>query len=154
MKMLFERVFALALATCLFVGCGSKSARTIDSDYELDATSFDAKHLKLVEKESGVVLPTDSRGQNFLWRGRQIDPEFLARIEISTNSVGALITQVGGLPNQTIHSSGLMSSVGWWQPSKGKIAVERTFLKSGDYVHIVIDQESGVWLLYVEWVSV
>ncbi len=147
-------VLMIAMTACIFIGCGVQSRKNAVSDYELNAASFDPEHLKLVESKSGIVLPPDSQGQNMLWRGRQIDPSFLARIVITTNSVDSFTKQVERLPDQKISvGAPTTSGVTWWQPSKGSVAVERTFVQAGCYVHVIVCQENGVWFLYLEWIS-
>ncbi|HEX5399049.1 MAG TPA: hypothetical protein VFY06_08380 [Verrucomicrobiae bacterium] len=142
------------MTACIFNGCGVQSQHNDTSDYELNAASFDVKHLKLVESETGIVLPPDSQGQNFLWRGRQIDPSFLAKIAITNKSVNAFTNQVGRLPNQEINvNAPTTAGVAWWHPSKGTIAVEKTYIRKACYVHVIVCQENQVWVLYVEWIS-
>lgn len=154
-KTVFTLTPMVTLTVSLFIGCGVQTRNNTDSDYELNTASFDAAHLKLVESMSGIVLPTDSQGQNMLWRGKQIDPSFLAKINITTNSVDSLTKQMEGLPDQNINlSTQITSGVTWWQPSKGLVSVERTFARSGCYVHLMLCEENGVWFLYLEWISI
>lgn len=144
----------MSVTACIFIGCGVQSRRNAYSDYELNAASFDAAHLKLVETNSGIVLPPDSQGQNFLWRGRQLDPSFLARIAITTNSVDSFRKQLERLPDQKMSvSPPTTSGVGWWQPGKGTVAVEKKFVQAGCWVHVILCEENGFWFLYVEWIS-
>ncbi len=155
LKMIFTHVPIVTMSACIFAGCGSQSRNSPYSDYELNAASFDAAHLKLVETNTGIVLPSDSKGQNLLWRGRQLDPSLLAKILITTNSVGSFRKQVERLPNQKIDASApATSGLTWWQSSKGSVAVERTYIWTGCYVHLIVCQENKSWFLYVEWVSV
>jgi len=154
LKMTAALILMISMTACIFIGCGVQSRKNADSDYELNAASFDAAHLKLVETKVGIVLPPDSQGQNMLWRGRQIDPSFLARIAITTNSVDSFTKQVERLADQKISvSTPTTSGVAWWQPAKGTVAVERTFVQAGCYVHLILCQENGVWFLYLEWIS-
>jgi hypothetical protein len=153
--MITIRSLVYILIVCFLIGCRDQSRKNAASDYELSAASFDSEHLKLVEGKSGIVLPPDSQGQNLLWRGRQIDPSFLAKIAVTTNSLDSLTKQVERLPNQSISVSSLATSgATWWQPSLGQLEVERTFVKAGCYVHVILSKEHGVWFLYLEWVSV
>src|SRR5258708_3562057 len=122
LKMVFTFVPMVTVAACVFFGCGSRSRNSPYSDYELNAASFDAAHLKLVESNSGIVLPSDSKGQNMLWRGQQLDPSLLAKIVITSNSVDSFQKQVERLPNQKI-DVGVPTTFGitWCRVFQGKI---------------------------------
>lgn len=138
----------------MLTGCGDSSHKRLDSDYELSATSFDVAHLKMVEGKSGVVLPPGSEGCNLLWRGQQIDPSFRARVLIPNASVKGLIEQIKGFPDQKITVDAPKTpKLVWWQPSEGAVAVERTFIRAGAYVHLIVRKENESWFLFLEWVS-
>jgi hypothetical protein len=76
LKRIAALILAISMTAFIFIGCGVQSRKSADSEYELNAASFDAAHLTLVQSKSGIVLPPDSQGQNMVWRGRQIDPNF------------------------------------------------------------------------------
>lgn len=144
----------VVIATIVFAGCGDQSRKHLDSDYELSAASFDAAHLKMIESKTGLVLPPGSEGCNLLWRGQQIDPSFRAKILITNDSANAFVEQIKGLPNQKISVvAPKVPSLAWWQPFKGTVAVERTFIQAGCYVHLVICKEGEAWFLFLEWIS-
>ena len=61
------------------MGCGPK----FGDDYELDANTFTAEKFALIEQRTGITIPADSHGINMFYEGSQIDPAFVAKIEIS-----------------------------------------------------------------------
>jgi hypothetical protein len=147
-------MLTIAMTVSIFTGCGVQSRNSVKDNYELDASSFRSEHLKLIENNSGIVLPPDSRGQNMLWRGQQIDPSFLAKIEITTNSVSEFSKKVEQMPNQKISlNAPITTGVSWWRPLKETTTVERIFVRAGCFVHIIICQENGRWMVYLEWIS-
>jgi hypothetical protein len=153
-KMRSILVLMIAIGGTVLVGCGRQWRPGAASDYELDASSFDAEHLKLVEAKTWLVFPAESKGQNLVWRGRQIDPSFLAKIIIPSNSVGSFVKQIESLPDQEVTLSRPTTlGVSWWEPYKGSVAVERRFIRAASYTHVIVSKYDGVWFCYVEWVS-
>lgn len=147
-------IFWCALISFVVVGCGAKSRNGVNSDYEREAASFTTEDLQLVQQKSGLVLPAGSRGLNLVWRGRQMDPSFFAKIAIATNFAKAFQTQLGGFPDQKISiNHSIPNNINWWQPFQGKIVLERTFMQAGCYLHLVLCDDGGNCILYMEWVS-
>ena len=142
-------MFILLTILCI-VGCGSD----IGKDYSLDEKSFDADTLKMIEQRTGIQLPSDAQGLNMFYQGSQIDPSFIAKIKIPQSSREAIARQIKEIPNKDGSVSGsLAEKVNWWTPSKSTIHTERQFTVDMNYVHAILCQENGRWILYVEWIK-
>jgi hypothetical protein len=143
-------VLALVLAF-LANGCGCNSW----GNYNLDEKSFKAETLKMVEQRTGIPLPAGSRGLNIFYKGAPMDPYFVAKVEIPQTSHEELFKHIEQVPNQEISVSGSVTAkLPWWMPSKETIQVERRFKLDGNYVHAVLCEENGRWILYLEWYTV
>jgi len=127
-------------------GCGG--------NYTLDQKSLTAEKLKMVEQRTGITLPTGSQGLNMFYKGEPMDPYFVANVEIPENAHEDLRTRIEQIRNEEIHVSGSPTTArfAWWKASKETTKVERQFhVKPDYYVHLVLCEESGRWILYVEW---
>jgi hypothetical protein len=139
---------ALTLTIVLFTfGCGS-STKT----YELAGNSFTAKYLKIVEQNTGIKFPPGSRGLNMIYKGYQIDAGLLAKVEIPVGSEAFIETQLRQLPvtNENLRS-GLTGEVNWWNAPKGTVHSERMLLHGHDLVHVLLSEETGHSIVYIEW---
>ena len=131
-------------------GCDPSAGR----DYELDARSFDAQTLNQVERESGIVLPPNSRGMHFFYQGSKVDPSFFAKVmipKISYDSAYAQIERIRDEDISVVNSSA--KHLQWWNPGQETVRVERRYLNKMNFVHLIFCEEKGEWFLYVEWIS-
>lgn len=144
--------FILILSLGLIVmGCN----RDFGRDYHLDEESFDAESLKMVEQRTGLTLPAGSRGLNMFYQGSQIDPSFVAKIEIPAYSQEVLIKQIEQIHNEDGSVTGsLTEKVTWWNPSELTIQVERQFSLDMNYVRIIFCEENERCILYLEWIKI
>ena len=151
-------ILILSLALML-TGCdpGAGSVRLEDStsDHKLDETTFDAKALALVQKDTGIQLPDGSRGLNMFYQGSTLDHSFVAKIQIPDSSGDELAGRIEKIrhENGTIGGS-LTEKVSWWTPSTGTIRARRQFNPGGDYVRAILSQEEDRLVLYVEWAGI
>ena len=120
-------------------------------EFELDEKTFDAEAMKMVETDSGLKLPADSKGLNFRYKP-PIDPSFVAKIEIPADSREKLQKEIEAIKNESINSSGgLTTKVKWFAPPAGTILVERECLKDGaHHLKVILSQEGGRYFLYVD----
>jgi len=144
-------MFILSLCVAL-VACNNPAR-----NYELNAQSFTAKNLKLVEQKTGIIMPAGSRGLNMYFDGFQIDPSLIAKIEIPDVASESVASQIEQIPIEhwTVQNP-LIKKVRWWKPSKVTPRVERQFNRnsSGGFVEIQLCEEDGHWILYVQWYAV
>jgi len=127
--------------------------------YELDARSFSAKSLKMVEDRIGLTLPAGSRGLNMFYdHFHCIDPYFVAKIEIPASSHEAFTKQLEPIPEKwQLKDSAqiqLSKKVAWWNPSEATIRRQRWSMPNGNGVWVLLCEENGRWILYVSWVCV
>jgi len=138
----------LLLAVLLFAGC-DRDLRT----YELDRASFDAKTLQRIQSDTGIALPASARGLNFYYKP-PIDPAYIAKIEIPPSSKADVIKTLSAVKNdENIHSMGsLGEKVRWWVPKGTKPLVDnQAFVGTGNYLHVMLTEENGTVILYIEW---
>ena len=141
-------IFSLCL---LLIGCGN----SYNADYTLNKETFTAEHLKMIEKDTTLKLPKGSFGVNMLYIGSQsIDPSFLARIEIPKKFQDDFIQYIKQLNNNGGSlSNSLIKDVNWWDPEI--IRVERSLsVNNGDYLHVILSEDRGKLMLYLEWVKI
>ena len=138
----------LPLLSVLFLaGCGRGY-----KDYELAGASFDAKTLQMIQSDTSIALPADSRGLNFYYKA-PIDPAYIAKIEISKSSKEDMIKTLSATKSdeKTHVVESLGTKVTWWIPKGAKILVERqTFIGNG-YLHVTLTDEDAAIILYIEW---
>ena len=135
-------------------GCDnhSSSNRDFNTDFELDAHSFSAESLELVGQRTGVTIPDGSHGLNLLNKGRQMDPSFIAKIEIPAFSQETVAKEIERFPkSDTRVINSLAGKVSWWKSSNATLRLETQFLRDRDYVHALLCEENGKWILYLEW---
>lgn len=135
----------------LTAGCGD-----IEKDYSLDEKAFDAGSLKMVEQCTGIKLPAGSRGLNMFYQGNQIDPSFVAKIQIPESSKDEISNRIERLHPQdgTVVNGSLTKKVSWWDPSLGTILIQRHSSLDGNYVRAILCQENAYLVLYLEWVTI
>ena len=78
----------------------------------------------------------------------------ISNIAIPENAHEDLRTRIEQIRNEEIHVSGSPTTArfAWWKASKETTKVERQFhVKPDYYVHLVLCEEGGRWILYVEW---
>lgn len=133
----------------LVSGCGkTRWAR----EFELDDKTFDSEAMTMVETDSGLKLPAGAKGLNFHYKP-PIDPAFVAKIEIPTDSREKLQKEIEAIKNESINvSGGLATRVKWFAPSAGAILAERECWKDGrpPYLRVILTQEGGRYFLYVD----
>lgn len=142
----------ILLTICIvLIACGKFSG-----NYERDARSFTSKELKMVEERVGIPIPSDSRGLNLYNAQAEIDPSFIAKIEISSASSESVFKEIERMPNESISITNyLLQKVTWWRPAFAPVQIERRFFRhpEGDFVDILLCDESGHTILYVDWSS-
>lgn len=124
------------------------------ANYTLDQSNFTTNALALVEKQTRLKIPPGSRGLNMVYDGFQIDPAFVAKIEIPANAEMGLKSQIEGITNQEYHPIGLLSEkISWWKPVKNETTLERTYAVNSSLTRLILCHQDSQTVLYVEWFS-
>ena len=130
----------------LVIGC-SKYYR----DFELDERSFDHATMQMIQTNTGIDLPPDAHGLNFLYKA-PIDPSFVAKIEIPAGSQAALLAQLATITNEDVHVSGAVGNrMKWWTPTQGKVLIDRQRTGGDTYYHAILTDDGGRLFLYLDW---
>lgn len=143
---------AMLIALCCFLAGCSNSNR----NYELNPQSFTPQDLRMVEQKIGISFPDGSRGLNMYNAQAEIDPSFMAKIEIPTASREGVTAELERIPSETLSVTNyLIQRVTWWHPTAATTRIERRFFrpKSGDFVEILLCEEDGHAILYIDWAS-
>jgi len=147
MRLILLLSMALAMTGC------ERSARS----YELDSSSFSGGYLKLVEDKTGVTMPLGSRGLNLYYKGENLDPSLIAKIEIPKDAAENMIKQMEKIPaSKWSFQNTLSKKVTWWDISNTAPRIERQFnsASSSGFVDISLREEGEHWILYVFWAAV
>jgi len=151
MNTIYTRAILITGICIVLVGCGN-----VPRDYELDEKTFTPAHLKMIEQKIGVSLPAGARGLDMYNAQAQIDPAFIAIIQIPDSSSGDFIRELSEIQGETVSVTNyLVNRVTWWHPSTAKMRVDRRFFRkpSGDFVELLMCDENGRHVLYVDWAS-
>jgi hypothetical protein len=138
----------LVLTGLVFCGCDRDLRQ-----YELDSKSFDSKTLQRIQSDTGIVLPVGARGLNFYYTP-PIDPAYIAKIEIPRSSKDDLIKKLSAIKNDdNLHVfTTLGTKVHWWIPKGTKPVMDRQRqVGTGNYLHVILTEEDGRVILYIEW---
>ncbi len=91
----------------------------------------------------------------FYCGSRSIDPSYVAKIEIPNQDYEVVKKQIEQIPDQKVSITGsLTKEVNWWMPTSARVAVQRQYSPNGNYANVLLCQENGRWILYVEWVKI
>lgn len=83
-----------------------------------------------------------------------IDPAFLARIEIPTESLESVKKQLESIQDDRVNrTGGLRERTVWWNPSRNTVLMERQRVNhaNGQLLHVIIAMEGGKVILYLDW---
>lgn len=123
-------------------------------NYILDQSNFTEDSLALVEKHTTLRLPAGSKGLNMVYRGFQVDPAFLAKIEIPEDAATILRSQIEKIKDEDSHPiDPLIDKTAWWKPVKSEIVIERRYTVGSSYANVIFCQENENFVLFVEWFS-
>jgi hypothetical protein len=121
---------------------------------EPNVNSFDPTSLRLVEQKTGLKLPPQSNRVDLLYDGYQIDPSFVAKIQIPLGSEEMLRTQIEKFKAEEIHlANSLSTKVGWWNLDASKEQLNRQYIYNSGYVHAILSYDHEQLYLYIEWIS-
>lgn len=124
------------------------------ANYTLDQSNFTTNSLALVERQIRLQMPPGSRGLKMVYKGFQIDPAFVAKIEIPASAEMGLKSQIEGITNQEYHPIGLLSEkVSWWKPVNNETTLERTYAVDSSLARVILCRQDSHIVLYVEWFS-
>ena len=143
-----NRLVSIILTAISLMGCGRGT-----SDYELGSADFGADTLHMVETKIGLKLPAGAKGLNFYYKA-PIDPAFIAKIEIPSDTKDGMEKQLLAFPNKPLNSSGGLSKrIRWWTPTNGSIIQDRMFFDSsnGQTRRAILTEKDGRWFLYLDW---
>jgi hypothetical protein len=145
------RISLIIFFCVVMSGCDDDSFK----DYELDANSFTAKKLAMVQKEIGMSLPVGARGLNMYYHGSRGKPCFVAKIDLPAASWENFTKQIKQIPvkKDWYLQYPLSKRVSWWNQSKDSVRVERFFIigSTGAFVQLLLCEEHGRFTLYIEF---
>lgn len=145
-------VIGLIILVIVATIIGAAVAFYHSANYTLDPSSFTTDALALVEKEIQLPLPQGSRGLNMVYKGYQIDPAFVAKIEIPADAEMGLKSRIERIANQEWHAIGSLSEkVSWWKPAKNETTIERNYTVKSSLAQVILCHEGSQVVLYVEW---
>lgn len=140
------------MVLALFSGCdnstpGPRGLR----GYELNETSFTDETLRMIQKDSGITLPSGVRGLNFYYQP-PIDPAFAAKLEVPKDAAEAMVQQISTIHPEQINITGeLGPRMSWWVPKDATILVDRQSSPGDNYRRTIVTSEGDRTILYVEW---
>jgi hypothetical protein len=145
-----DRPIILLLIICsLLTGCSKLM------DYQLDSRSFSSKYLAVVEAETGLRIPAESRGLNMYYCGSERSPSFIAKIEVPKAATDGFVRQIGNIPLRDVHAdtNSLAKRMVWWTPLAGTLLIERKFgmPRSTAFVDASVREDAGRTILYIYW---
>ena len=148
-----KRIFTILIVlVTIIIGIITYCYHSIN--YALDQSNFKASALALIEKHARLSLPVGSQGLNMYYDGFEIDPSFVAKIEIPSNSEMVLKSQIEKIKDLDYQVTGaLYAKTAWWKPDKDNILAERKYIVESSFVHLILCPEKGGFVLYVEWIS-
>lgn len=139
----YLNIFILLL---LFLGC----SRFYD-EFELNEKTFDSTAYKMIERDTGLKLPPKSQGLNFYYHP-PVDPGFLAKIRIPSDSKSKIYKQISSIPNHAVSTSTEFGAkFNWWFTEKSKILIDRTNCTSSKYLRFVLVEEKDIVFLYIDY---
>jgi len=142
-------VVALAVAVVFVL----KGARKYGPDrYAHDAQTFTSADLQMIATNIGVVLPSGTKGLRVVYDHYScIDPAFVAKLQVPAEDK-TLARQIQGIKAQEIHVSNALSErTSWWTPVLTGTSVDKQFHTADAYARVILCQENGASILYVEW---
>lgn len=121
------------------------------TSYQLDEKSFGAKTLSIIQSDSGVKLPTGSRGIKFIYLP-PIDPSWAAKIEIPKEASATMLAELSKFAGEQINIIGESGPrTNWWHNQKSKVLIDRQSSPMGNYLRMTLTEEAGSIFLYIEW---
>ncbi len=119
---------------------------------ELDAKSFDAAAIAMIEARTGLEFPHGTQGLHLYVREGFPDPAFVAKLTIPNHSIESFRHQVAKLPDSNPTISTTLTARPWWQPEHDTTILKRAFLHSGSSgVEVFLCMEEHSWVVYVLW---
>lgn len=121
------------------------------SNYELNGTSFDIKHKKMVETKAGIKLPEGSKGLNLYYKRAPMDPYLMAKIEIPESALNSFLQSMKDYPvdkNGQIDTT-YMKKVKWWNPQTNTIQNQWIYGHDKSIIQIQLCKEDNRNILYV-----
>lgn len=91
------KYFLIILLILVVVAIAIAASFYHSANYTLDQSNFTTNSLALVEKQIRLKMPPGSRGLKMVYRGFQIDPAFVAKIEIPVGAEMVLKSQIEGI---------------------------------------------------------
>ncbi len=122
-----------------------------EHDYNLDKSSFNDEHLKMIEEDTGLQLPTGSIGLDLYYKkDRRLEPMYWAKIEIPEAKKDELLGQITPIENGNKEIfletyKNCLEPLAWWQPTRQTLIAQRYYRK----VIVWFSKDDKRWLLYV-----
>jgi hypothetical protein len=149
-----SKYYLLVAAILAIAVVGTMCWRFHSRSYTLNQSTFSTNALALIENNTGLKFPKGSQGLNMFYDGEHVDPSFIAKIEIPSNGVLDLKTQILNKPKGDYHPVGLLSEkTTWWNPAKSEIIIQGQYTVESSFVNLVLCQRNNQTILFVEWFS-
>jgi hypothetical protein len=146
------KYYLLATIILALAIIGTMCWRLHSGSYTLNQSNFSTNTLTLIENNTHLKFPEGSRGLNMIYDAEHTDPSFIAKIEIPSNEVSDLETQILDKPKGDYHPIGLMSEkTPWWNPAKSEIIIASQYTADSSFINLVLCQRSDQVILFVEW---
>lgn len=141
--------FLFALQTWIYfllAGCGM----AFSEDIELEGKAFTEDAISFVQSEAGITFPDHTKGLNYAYIGRNVDPTFLAKFELADAGVDIVVTQ---LKQKNLSKAVILSSITedcpWWNPMNGTVVAEFTYYSRGGCTHVYVCRFDDRNYLYI-----
>lgn len=119
---------------------------------EFTAPNVTATHLRDIEKRTSIDLPEGSIGEALYFDGTGIDPWMVAKIQIPSDKVNALLATKPFQGSKPGHSS-LVSGFDrpWWTPDQMNEPSTGDLKLPNAMVNWTLGQEDKKHVLYIRW---
>jgi len=136
----------ISCLSLLLIGCAR-----LEHDIELFDESISTEILDQIQKDSGILLPPDSHGLNYYYKGA-IDPVYAVKIEIPSQARENIIEQVSKIKHKgTSISNALGTQFNWWIDAQSEILIDRQTDTGNSYLIVILAEKDGRLFLYIEY---
>ena len=121
---------------------------------DIPSDEFTPEHLVLLQEETGLALPSDSRGLRMVFENGGA----VAKVSIPKDVENDFASQLEGLALENVSISGSLSlKTDWWPAERSDDLAEASYwhgtgVKLG--IHARLRREEDGTILYVEWYAV
>lgn len=145
------KVLKWVIILILFLGCNNHAY----NEYHLTKKNFNMKELDKISKLTKIHFPKNSSGINMYYNGKNLDPSFIAKIELPIIEKEFIKEQLQNfIENPGTVEGSLSTKVDWWNPNQLIVVFSRQYLEDGNYVKAILCQKNDSCILFVEWIKI